>query len=168
MRKSFLKCFGVGDGWPCSDRNHAAFLYQFGRASILIDCGEPIDGSFKRAGLNYESPDAIFISHLHADHFGGFFMLAQGMWLEGRKRELPVYLPGGGIRPLNGMLKAAFLSDDAIPLRLRLRPHLAGKPTRVRGVRITPFRTSHMDDLKAKARRKRQGDLSAYCFLLES
>src|ERR1051325_11930468 len=40
MAEFSLTCFGVGDGWPCADRKHAAFLYRFGHATILIDCGE--------------------------------------------------------------------------------------------------------------------------------
>ena len=34
---------------------------------------------------------------LHADHIGGFFMLMQALWLERRRKPLPVYLPPAGM-----------------------------------------------------------------------
>src|SRR5882672_8610337 len=86
MGKLTLRCFGVGDGWPCADRKHASFLYRFDKVSILVDCGEPISSSYKASGLSYDAIDRIFISHLHFDHIAGFFMLMQGFWLERRQK----------------------------------------------------------------------------------
>ena len=42
MKRVSLTCLGVGDGLPCADRHHAAFLYRFGHTSILVDCGKPV------------------------------------------------------------------------------------------------------------------------------
>ena len=168
MQKASLTCFGVGDGWPCADRNHAAFLYRFGRNSILIDCGEPVDRCLKASGLSYNSIDSLFISHLHADHFGGLFMLMQGFWLEGRRRDLPVYMPGGAIKPLKRMLDTAFLFDELLKFRLQLSGLKTGKTVNVGQVRITPFPTTHLDGLRASFQKKHRSDFSAYSFLLES
>jgi Cft2 family RNA processing exonuclease len=168
MRTFSLTCFGVGDGLPCPDRNHAAFLYRFGATSILLDCGEPVDGTFKASGLSYDLPDAILLSHLHADHFGGFFMLLQGMWLEGRRKPLPVHLPPGAIQPVRALLNAACLHDRLLKFRLQLAPLAAGKPVALRQVRITPFRTTHLDGLRAALPKQSLRGLESYCFLLES
>ena len=85
MKKFSLTCLGVGDGWPCADRRHAAFLYRFGKTTLLVDCGEPVDASLRAHGVKPDAVDRILISHLHSDHIGGFFMLMQGFWLEGRR-----------------------------------------------------------------------------------
>src|SRR5580698_7714064 len=114
MGKFALKIFGVGDGWPCADRNHASFLYRLGDVSILLDCGEPISRSFKASGLDYDTIDRIFISHLHSDHTGGFFMLMQSFWLEQRKKDLPVTLPAAGIKLFKQMLNAGFIFDELL------------------------------------------------------
>src|SRR5687768_17086560 len=87
-----LKCFGVGDGTPSAERNHSAYLYRLGTATLLIDCGEPVSRSFKATGLSYETIDRIFLSHLHSDHVGGLFMLLQGFWLEQRRQQLTIHL----------------------------------------------------------------------------
>src|SRR6266436_5066798 len=115
-----VTCFGTGDGLPCADR------------------------SYKASGLSYDAMDAIFLSHLHSDHVGGFFMLMQGLWLENRRKDLPVYLPGGAIPPLRQMLRVVLIFDELLQFRLRLLPLRAGKPDTVAGVRVTPFRTSHL------------------------
>jgi Cft2 family RNA processing exonuclease len=169
MSERWLKCFGTGDGWPCADRNHASFLYRFGRRSLLVDCGEPLDRVYKASGLSYDLPDAVLLSHLHADHFGGFFMFTQGCWLEGRRKALPVYLPAGAVRPLRGMLQAGFMFKELLPFRLDLRPLRAARTLSAGGVRVTAYRTSHLDGFRRRFESKYpETDFNAYCFLLES
>lgn len=72
-----VKCFGVGDGVPNVDRSHSSYLYRFSDVSVLIDCGEPVSRSLKAGGIGSDAIDRLIISHLHSDHFGGFFMLLQ-------------------------------------------------------------------------------------------
>ena len=167
-RKCSVTCFGVGDGWPCADRNHSSFLYRFGGTSLLVDCGEAVAGSWKASGPGYEAPDGILISHLHADHIGGFFMLMQGFWLEGRRADLPVYLPGGAIRPLRAMLRTMFVFDELLNFRLQLLPLKPRRTLAFRDVRVTAFPTSHLDGLRAKFGKKYRGDFSANSFLFQS
>jgi len=163
-----VRCFGTGDGASCAERNHAAFLYRLGKTRLLIDCGEPIDGSCNAVGLSPDAIDSIFISHLHSDHAGGFFMLMQGFWLAGRKKDLPVFLPMDAIKPMRQMLNAFFLFDEVLSFRLRLFPLKNKKPVTVNGVRVTPFRTTHLNASRAQFQRKYGGDFAAYCFLIES
>jgi len=163
-----LTCFGTGDGCPCADRNHAAFLYRLGKTAIQLDCGEPIDKSYKASGISYDEVDGIIISHLHADHFGGFFMLMQGFWLEGRRKPLPVYLPEGGIQPVRQMLHAGFLFDEVLPFPLRFHPLKAAKAISLGEVTVTPFVTSHLEGTRARFEKKYPVEFQAYCFLLES
>jgi ribonuclease BN (tRNA processing enzyme) len=166
-----VTCFGTGDGLPCPDRNHAAFLYRFGQTRVLIDCGEPVDRHYKASGLSYDAVDSIFISHLHSDHVGGFFMFMQGLWLEKRRKELPVYMPGRAITPLREMLNAVLIFDELLQFRLRLIPVRESKVVVVGSsssrVRVTPFRTSHLNGLRARFGKKYRSDFSSYCFLLE-
>jgi ribonuclease BN (tRNA processing enzyme) len=168
MQAFSLKCFGVGDGWPCADRNHAAFLYRFGQTTILVDCGEGLSRSYKASGLSYDTVDRILLSHLHADHIGGFSMFLQGLWLERRRKELWVHLPAGGIRPLRRMLSAAAIFDELLGFRLCFEPLRSAKLVRAGKVRVTPFLTSHLDELRAAFRKQYRHKFVSYCFLLES
>jgi len=166
MNRSVI-CFGTGDGAPCEDRNHASFLYRLGKTTILVDCGESVDRSYKARGLSYDAVDAIFLSHLHSDHVGGLFMFMQGMWLEGRRKPLKVYLPAKAIKPLREMLNTVFLFDEVLPFRLEFVPLENKKAVRVGDARITPFYTTHLEGTRARFGKKYRADFSAYCFSIE-
>jgi ribonuclease Z len=166
MNRSVI-CFGTGDGAPCDDRNHASFLYRLGRTTILVDCGESVDRSYKASGLSYDLVDAIFLSHMHSDHVGGLFMFMQGMWLEGRRKPLKVYLPGKAIKPLREMLNTVFLFDEVLPFRLKFVALREKRGVKVGDARITPFYTTHLQRTRARFAKKYRADFSAYCFLIE-
>jgi ribonuclease BN (tRNA processing enzyme) len=168
MHQLSLKCFGVGDGWPCGDLNHSAYLYQIGNVNLLIDCGEPVSGRFKASGLSYDSIDRIFISHLHCDHIAGFFMLMQGFWLEQRQKDLFVSLPNDGIEPMRAMLNASCIFEELHPFRLVFEPLRLGEPVATRNVTVTPYRSSHLDSLRASFQQKYPQKFEAFCFLIES
>ena len=167
MQHFSVRCFGVGDGTPSADRNHSSYLYSFGEISLLVDCGEPISRSFKASGLGYDLIDRILISHLHADHVGGLFMLLQGFWLEKRRKDLHIHLPAESIQPLRQMLQAAFLFEELLPFRLIFSPWSSGQPLVQSEVRVTPFPTTHLQELRKRFQTKYPGEYAAYCFLLE-
>ena len=167
MPNCTLNCLGVGDGFPNPDRNHSAFLYRFPRAAVLLDCGEPVCQSYKRAGFSFDLIDGLVLSHLHSDHVGGFFMLIQGFWLERRRKPLPVYLPAGAVEPMREMLQATMLFDDLLPFKLELRPLQPGKPVSFGRTQITPFATTHLERLRTRFQGKVRHHFEAYCFLLE-
>jgi ribonuclease BN (tRNA processing enzyme) len=167
MNRSVI-CFGTGDGAPCEDRNHASFLYRLGGTTILVDCGEAIDRSYKATGLSYDAIDAIFLSHLHSDHVGGFFMFMQGMWLQKRRKPLKVYLPRKAIKPLREMLNTVFLFNEMLPFRLQFFGLENKQSVEIRDVRVTPHRTTHLYRLQSRFGKKDRADFSAYCFLVES
>lgn len=161
-------CLGTGDGAPCPDRNHAAFLYRLGGRVVLVDCGESVDSSLRRARHSYDLIDAIFISHLHADHFGGLFMFLQSCWIERRTKPLPVFLPAGAIPAVQAMLQASFLFKEALKFDLQLRPLTPQSPVMLSDVAITPYLTSHLDATRGQFARRYSSDFSSYCFLLET
>ena len=168
MHTLALRCFGVGDGWPCAERNHSSFLYQLEGRCFLIDCGEPISRSFKASGLDYNLVDHILLSHLHFDHLGGFFMLMQGFWLEGRTKELRVHAPTDGIAPMRQLLDAGCIFDELMPFRTRYEPLQAGQPITLGAIRITPFPTTHLWGLRRLFQDKYPQRYEAFSFLIET
>jgi ribonuclease Z len=167
MGKFALKVFGVGDGWPCGDRNHASFLYRLGDVSLLLDCGEPISRSYKASGLDYNLIDRIIISHLHSDHIAGFFMLMQGFWLEQRKKDLTVNMPADGIKPFQQLLNAGLIFEELLQFRLTFEPLKAGKPVMTGDVRVTPFPSTHLEQLRRSFQKRYPQNFHAFCFLIE-
>ncbi|MBN8247217.1 MAG: ribonuclease Z [Verrucomicrobia bacterium] len=143
-----VTCFGVGEGWPSGDRRHASFLYRCGSTTLLLDCGDGMSNAFKAAGIAYEEVDAVLISHMHSDHVGGFSMFVQSLWLQQRRRPLPVYAAPRAIAALKNWLAAVVLPPELLGFEIAWRPLLA--PDRIRfgdiGVTVSP--TSHLESLR--------------------
>jgi phosphoribosyl 1,2-cyclic phosphodiesterase len=163
-----LTCLGTGDGVPIAGRNHSAYLYTFGDTTLLVDCGEPISSSYKASGLDYNLIDAIFISHLHSDHFSGFFMLIQSFWLEHRQKPLTVYLPTDAIAPIRQMLNTAFLFAEMLPFSMTFVPLKPLGSIAVGPVKVTPCPTSHLERTRKSLQAKYPGEYIAYSFLFEA
>jgi ribonuclease Z len=62
---------------------------------LLFDCGEGAQYQLIRAGLNRGRIDAVFISHLHGDHFFGLPGLLSTLAMLGRTEPLAVVAPAG-------------------------------------------------------------------------
>jgi ribonuclease BN (tRNA processing enzyme) len=167
MQDRSLTCLGVGDGLPCADRNHSAYLYRLGPVTVLVDCGEGLSRSYKALGLSYELIDRIFLSHLHADHVGGFFMMLQSLWLEDRRKALTVHAPSEGLGPVRQMLRAGYLFDELLPFRLTFEPLAAGLPVRIGPVTVTPHLTTHLEDFRRQFGSMYPVGFEAYSFVLE-
>jgi ribonuclease BN (tRNA processing enzyme) len=90
---------GTADGRANARRNHASLLARIAGKTILLDTGQPCSQTLKRLGVGFNELDGILITHTHTDHVGGLAMLIQAMWLDGRRRTLPIWLPRQGIRP---------------------------------------------------------------------
>lgn len=163
-----LTCFGVGDGWPCADRNHSSFLYRFGNTSFLVDAGDGVSSGFKRSGLSYDLLDRILLTHLHCDHMGGLFMFLQGLWLEQRSRDLPLHLPGDGIVPIRTLLDTACIFEELSGFKLPMSALELGRTIEAGPVRITPHPSTHLEALKRSYQGRYPQRFEAFTFLMET
>jgi ribonuclease BN (tRNA processing enzyme) len=163
-----LTCFGVADGAACADRKHASFLYQLGQTPLLIDCGEPISASYKASGLGADLVEHILLSHLHFDHLGGFFMLLQGWWLDGRSKALTVHLPTWGLEPISLLLESClFLAEQGI-FQTDFVPWVGAETAMMGDVRVTAYPTTHMAYLRAALPRTPAAATESFSFLMET
>jgi ribonuclease BN (tRNA processing enzyme) len=74
---SRVQFVGSGDAFGSGGRLQTCILVEDGEWRALIDCGATSLIGLKAAGVDPASIDAIVISHLHGDHFGGlpFYLL---------------------------------------------------------------------------------------------
>ena len=158
--KATLQCLGVGDGWAGTNRRHSSYLYQFGQRTVLVDCGDGVSAGFKIGGQGYAELDRVLLSHLHSDHVGSFSLLVQGLWLQQRRRPLPVHLPGPAIATMRTWLEATILPPELIGFPIEWRPLKPSEKFRAGAVRITAFPTTHLESL----RRALQPSYPAACF----
>ncbi len=90
-----LKILGSSSAVPAYGRNHTAQILQIYNNFYLIDCGEGTQLQLKKYKVKINKINAIFISHLHGDHFLGLFGLISTMSLLGRTKDLYVFGPRG-------------------------------------------------------------------------
>lgn len=76
-------------------RHHTAQLLKNDNHFFLIDCGEGTQIQIRRYRVKLSRIQAIFISHLHGDHYFGLTGLLNTMHLFGRKAELKLIGPPG-------------------------------------------------------------------------
>ncbi|VVB67200.1 Ribonuclease Z [Candidatus Norongarragalina meridionalis] len=89
-----LVALGSGGSLPSPRHVPSSFAVKYG-ATYLFDCCEGAQRQMMKFGANYGQIRAIFISHLHADHFLGVFGLVQTLGMIGRRDELLITGPAG-------------------------------------------------------------------------
>jgi len=91
-----LTFLGTVSGIPSKERNHPAIVleyFYYKKDTLLFDCGEGTQKQLMNAGISFMDISKIFITHWHADHFGGLIPLLQTMNLEKRRSELTIFGP---------------------------------------------------------------------------
>jgi ribonuclease BN (tRNA processing enzyme) len=93
---------GSGNAFADGGRSHACIHVGAPGVSLLLDCGGSALPAIKRE-IDAEAIDAIAITHLHGDHFGGIPYLVIEQHFAGRTAPLTV----AGPRALSDRLRAA-------------------------------------------------------------
>lgn len=112
---------GSGDAFGSGGRFNTCFFVSSPTRRFLIDCGASSMIAIKQQGLDPNSIDTIFITHFHADHFGGipFFMLDAQFF---SKRTGPLTSAD--------ILLSTHLVDPLVPRLVRIRPPAHGTGTK--------------------------------------
>jgi ribonuclease BN (tRNA processing enzyme) len=102
-------------------------------APVLLDCGATSLVALRRCGLDPGEVGAVFVSHLHGDHFGGLpFLILDGQF-SGRTAPLVVAGPTGTGQRLTEAMECLFPGSSRVRRRFEvelteLRP--GGSPRR--------------------------------------
>jgi ribonuclease Z len=86
---------GTGSALPTKGRFLSAQVVNYDENFFLIDCGEGTQMQLRKYKVSVNRIGAIFISHLHADHYLGLPGLLSSMDLLGRTAPLTLYCPKG-------------------------------------------------------------------------
>lgn len=90
VRVQFL---GSGDAFGSGGRLQTCIALTAGQRHVLLDCGTSSLIAMKRFGVDPNAVDAVLVTHLHGDHFGGlpFFILDAQL---NAKRTAPLRIGG--------------------------------------------------------------------------
>lgn len=142
MRVHFL---GSGDAFGSGGRNQSAYLLEDGSHLYLIDCGPSTLPAFRRSGLDPGNLDAVILSHLHGDHFGGLpFFFIHYLYDKPRTRPLVVAGPLGTEERVRSLMTLMY-GEKELPFAVfaALEPDTA---THVAGANVLGFRVPHQND----------------------
>jgi len=137
---------GSGDAFGSGGRFQACFHVRRPRGpDVLIDCGATSLPALRRLGLNPGNVGAVFVSHLHGDHFGGLpFLILDGQFSQ-RSLPLTVAGPPGTSQRLSEAMEVMFPGSTSTPRKFQvdvveLSP---GSPARVAGIDVEAWEVVH-------------------------
>lgn len=104
-----LTIAGSGDAFGSGGRSNTCFWLETAKSTLLVDCGASALPALKALTLDPNRIDAIVLSHLHGDHFGGLpFLLLDGQFLSRREKPLLIAGPSGTRARLDTLLEVFF------------------------------------------------------------
>src|SRR5689334_16697661 len=107
---------GTGTPQPLMDRFGPSILVEAGTETLLFDAGRGCLQRLRQLKIEYDSLDALFLTHLHSDHIVGL----PDLWLTGwlvAKRSLPLKVFGPvGTDTMIAYLQKAYAFD----IRMRI------------------------------------------------
>jgi len=142
-----VRFLGTGNAFADGGRSHACIHLTAPGASLLLDCGGSSLPAIKRA-IDPAAIDAIAISHLHGDHFGGIPYLVMEQHFAKRGHPLVV----GGPRELEERTdhaERALYPDffGTIPVGFEVRyVTLGAESTVLGGAEVTALPVRHIPE----------------------
>ena len=116
-----LKILGCGDAFASGGRLNTCFLVERDAQSLLIDCGATVMIGIRRFGVDPNSIGAIFLSHLHGDHFGGLpFFILDAPLVSRRTAPLTIVGPRGTSARLHALMEVLFPGSATIERKFAL------------------------------------------------
>jgi len=143
MRLHFI---GSGDAFGSGGRLNPCFHVVGKQVNFLIDCGASSLIGLKHQRIALNDIQAIFITHFHADHFGGIpFFILDAQFLLKRSKPLTIAGPTGLAQWYERVLETSFpgssRTKQKFPLSLvELKP---SERASVAGVKVIPFQAHH-------------------------
>ena len=141
-----LTVVGCGDAFGSGGRLQTCYHVEAGPTRFIIDCGATTLIGFNKLGINPNTVETIFLSHLHGDHFAGLvWWLVHAQHVAKRTTPLTVVGPVGVQARFETAAEALFPGSSGIQRRydLRFLELAREKPLDVGAVRVTPFEVKH-------------------------
>lgn len=140
-----VRFVGSGDAFGSGGRFQACIHLRADGHTLLLDCGATSLTALKAQLLDPNAIDAVVLSHLHVDHFGGVPPLILDGQFSRRTTPLTVAGPTGTAQRLSEAMEVMFPGSSAVRRRfdvtvVELDPQA---PTTVAGATIRSWPVDH-------------------------
>ena len=156
-----LTIAGSGDAFGSGGRLNTCFFLETAKAALLVDCGASAMPALKGQGIDPNRIDAIMLSHLHGDHFGGLpFFLLDAQFLARREKPLLIAGPPGSRARLDAALEVFFPKSTGSKWRFpwRVEEIAVGVATDVLGHSLLTAEVIHQSGAPSTALRLSDGE----------
>lgn len=156
-----LTIAGSGDAFGSGGRLNTCFWLETARGTLLVDCGASSLPALKACKLDPNRIEAVVLSHLHGDHFGGLpFLLLDAQFLARRETPLLVAGPPGTRARLDALLEAFFPKSSGSKWKFawRVEEIAVGVPSEVLGHSIVTAEVIHSSGAPSTALRLSDDD----------
>jgi len=155
-----LTVIGSGDAFGSGGRHNTCFHLTTSGATYLVDCGASTLPALKARGVDPNTIDAVILSHLHGDHFGGIpFLMLDAQYLSRRERPLVFAGPPGTAARIPVAMEVFFANSSKtkyhFPWSISEIP--VGEPTDVLGLRVVSAEVIHNSGAPSTALRLSDG-----------
>jgi len=156
---------GTGDAFGSGGRFQTCFHVRSDATRFLLDCGASSLIAMRRFGVDPSLVDAILLSHLHGDHFGGLPFFLLDAQFGRRTRPLVVVGPPGVEARVHDAMEVLFPGSSAIQRRfpVEFAALTEGSETRLGAIAVIPYAVVHPSGAPAFALRVTcEGKVIAY------
>ena len=141
-----IRFVGCGDAFGSGARLNTCFQAVGSRVNFLIDIGASSLIGLKAQGVKQNDIRSIFVTHFHADHFGGIpFFVLDAQFFAQRSEPLTIVGPVGLRMWYERVMESSFPGASTTMPKfnlefIELRPR---QQTLVDEVVVTPFQAAH-------------------------
>jgi ribonuclease BN (tRNA processing enzyme) len=145
MRLQFI---GSGEAFGSGGRLNTCFHVTGRQVNFLIDCGASSLIGLKKEDIRLNEIQTIFVTHFHADHFGGIpFFLLDTQFSSKRNQPLIIAGPTGLAQWYERFMETSFPGSSKTKPKfdlslIELRPK---EQADVVGIKVIPFQALHGD-----------------------
>jgi ribonuclease BN (tRNA processing enzyme) len=144
-----LHILGCGDAFGSGGRNQSGYLIEAIDRLFLLDCGPTTLLAMKRAGFDPRRLDAIILSHLHGDHFGGIpFFFIEYLYQKPKPEALIIAGPPGTEEKVRDLYRVMYGGSANSKPKLPARFHILhpDEPANLDDIEIFPFQVPHQSN----------------------
>jgi ribonuclease BN (tRNA processing enzyme) len=141
-----VQFIGSGDAFGSGGRFNTCFHVSGERVNFLIDCGASSLIALKAHKVSLNDIRSIFVTHFHADHFGGIpFLMLDAQFFSKRTQPLTIAGPQGLPEWYERVMETAFPGSSKTKPKFdfSLLELKAQEQTTVTDVTVKPFQVNH-------------------------